>query len=277
MQEISGKEIAKKIIDNLKSQPKPKRTLAAVLIGSNPASISFLKQKQKIAEELGVEFKIYEFNSEQRTTNNELRTEVEKLAKQEKIGGIIIQLPLPDHINRQDILNIVPQEKDVDVLNEFNQNQILPPAVGVVEEIIRNLKLKIKNYRVAVVGLGFLVGKPISEWLKDKCAELYLLDIGSDFSMLKNADLVISGVGKAGLIKPEMLKDEVIVIDFGYGIDHETWSMKHGTKNEKLKIYGDFDASSSMLHASGFYTPTPGGTGPILVAKLFENFYKLNQ
>jgi 5,10-methylene-tetrahydrofolate dehydrogenase/methenyl tetrahydrofolate cyclohydrolase len=110
--------------------------------------------------------------------------------------------------------------------------------------------------------LGFLVGKPISDWLNGKCKEIYLLDVGSDLGILKNADLVILGVGKTGLVKPEMLKENAFVIDFGY-------SMEDG------KICGDFEPPSGHSPSAISYTPTPGGTGPILVAQLFENFYRL--
>lgn len=270
MLKISGNEIAQKIIDELKSQPKPEKFLAAILVGENPASVNFLKQKEKVAKELGVDFRIYLFP--EGIKNDDLRKEVLKIALLKKVGGLIVQLPLPEHLNKHYILNVIPREKDVDVIGEralgafyAGRNQILPPAVEVVQEIIENCKLKIENLRVAVVGLGFLIGKPIATWLMGKCPEVYLLRRGSDFEILKQTDLVISGVGKAGLIKSEMLKKGAGIIDFGYAVD------------ENKKIKGDFDAS--LLNTTNsllFYTPTPAGTGPILVAKLFENFYKLN-
>lgn len=301
MREISGKEIAQKIIEDLKSQPAPKKILAAILVDSTSspqvglASLSFLKQKERVAKELGVDFRIYTLSADLK--NDGLRREIGKIARLNRVSGVIVQLPLPEGVNRRYVLNTIPQEKDVDVLSEKAQeafragkNKILPPAVGVVEEILSDTNIRmhtnntndfLKDKKAAVVGLGFLVGKPISEWLKGKTKELYLLDIGSDLSILQDADLVITGVGKAGLIKPEMLKEGAIIIDFGYGVEHGTLNIKHGTEQEKQKIYGDFDPStfhapSSILHDSGWYTPTPGGTGPILVAKLFENFYKLN-
>lgn len=275
--EINGKEIAQKIINNLKSQPKPDKILAAVVVDGNPVSINFLEQKKKIAEELGIDFRIYKFP--ENSSNDDLRKEIEKIALLKRVGGVIIQLPLLKHLNRQYILNVIPREKDVDVLGEralgafyAGRNKVLPPAVGVVEEILENCKLsarggsalggKIENLRVAVVGLGFLIGKPVANWLEGKCSELLLLDIGSDLSILKQADLVILGVGKAGLINPGMFKKDALVIDFGYSVD------KTG------KIKGDLDINEGIKNLS--YTPTPGGTGPILVAKIFGNFYSLN-
>ena len=114
------------------------------------------------------------------------------------------------------------------------------------------------------MGLGALVGRPIALWLMGKCAHLDLLDKGSDLDVLTNADFVICGVGEAGLIKPANLKEGAGVIDFGY------YYFKDG------KLSGDLDTTSPDLERLSFYTPTPGGTGPILVAKLMENFYKLN-
>lgn len=262
---IDGKKIASEIIERLKKQGAPKGFLAAFLIGDDLASVSFLKQKEKIAKELGVDFRLYKFP--ENITQDDLRKEILKIVDHKTCGGAIVQLPLPSHINRQYVLNAIPREKDADVLGEralgafyAGRNLVLPPAVGVVEEILKAESFELKTRKVAVVGLGFLVGKPISEWLKGRCAEIYLLDVGSDLSVLKQADLVILGTGQAGLMKPEILKDNALVIDFGYG-------MKDG------KASGDFDPIN--VSDSIRYTPTPGGTGPILVAKLFENFYKL--
>lgn len=261
---IDGKKIAAEIIADLKKFPKPKKFLAAVLIGDNSASVSFLKQKENVAKELGVDFRLYKFP--EAILEEELKKKITGIAEEKLCGGIIIQLPLPPHVNRQEVLNGIPLEKDVDVLSEkafaaflAHKNPIVPPVVGVVEKIIKNLKIDTKSSRVAVVGAGFLVGKPISEWLQGKALEVRVFDIGSDLRGLKNVDMIISGVGKAGLITSVMLKEKVIVIDFGY-------SMVHG------KICGDFNPGGSEI----LYTPTPGGTGPILVAELFENFYTLN-
>ena len=266
MLEISGKEIAQKIINRLKSEPKPEKILAVILIGKNPASISFLNQKEKIAKELGIDFRIYKFPEE--IKNDDLRKEVGKIASQKPVGGVMAQLPLAEQINAQYVLNVIPREKDIDVLGEralgafYNsRSPVLPPAVGVVQEILQTTNYNIQNTKVAIMGLGFLIGKPITTWLIGKTKEIYLLDQGSDFEILKQVDLVISGVGQAGLIKPEMLKNDAMIIDFGCSSD------------ESGKIHGDFDSSEV---GDLCYTPTPGGTGPILVAKLFENFYKLN-
>ncbi len=264
---INGKQISSEIIAELKSRPKQEKFIAAVLVGTDEVSANFIKQKQKTAEELGVDFRLYNFT--EGLLNDELREEVRKIAEHATCGGVIVQLPLPEQINKHYILNVIPREKDVDVLGEralgafyAGRNPVLPPAVGTVEKILENCELKIENCSVAVVGLGFLIGKPVGVWLMDKAKEIILLDKFSDLSVIKNADIVISGTGKAGLIKPDMLKTGAGVIDFGYSIQNG-------------KISGDLDSSGDLSKLS-FYTPTPGGTGPILVAKLFENFYGLN-
>ncbi|MEK7634435.1 MAG: bifunctional 5,10-methylenetetrahydrofolate dehydrogenase/5,10-methenyltetrahydrofolate cyclohydrolase [Patescibacteria group bacterium] len=273
MQIIDGKKIAQEIIDKLKSLPILQKIFAAILVGDNPQSESFLKQKEKVAKELGIDFRLYNFP--ENSTNDFLRKEVGKIALLKRVGGVIVQLPLPEQINKHYVLNVIPREKDVDVLGEralgafyTGRNLILPPAVGVVEEILKFKNLKILDLKVAVVGAGFLVGKPIAIWLIDKVKELTIFEKGSDLSKLKNYDLIISGVGQADLIKLEMLKDGVGIIDFGYSM------------NENGKLGGDFDISeieNCKLKIENFwYTPTPGGTGPVLVAKVFENFYKLN-
>lgn len=268
MNKIDGKKIAQEIIEELKKRPKPEKFLAAILVGNDPASANFINQKKKTAEELGIDFRLYNFSEV--LNNDELREEVGKIAEHGTCGGVIVQLPLPERINKSYVLNVVSREKDVDVISERSigafytgRNPVLPPAAGTVEKILEAKKVDIQSSVVAVVGLGFLIGKPISVWLMDKAKEVILLDKFSDLSAIKNADIVISGVGKAGLIDPKILKDGAGVIDFGYSVKDE-------------KISSDLDVSGDLSKLS-FYTPTPGGTGPILVAKLFENFYNLNQ
>jgi len=278
MQKISGKEVSQSLIKRLKALELPDKILAAILIGEDPTSLSFLRQKEKMAKELGVDFRLYKLSD--KLTNDDLRGEVGKISKQSKVSGVIVQLPLPPAVNKYYVSNAIPREKDVDVLGEralgafYNdRNDVIPPAVGVVEEILKTVNYsphseagELKTKKVAVLGLGKLVGKPISVWLTGKCRELYLLDKESDLEGIGQVDLVITGVGKAGLVNPKMLKIGAGVIDFGY------YYFPDG------RLSGDFDPNPEKeLEKLSFYTPTPGGTGPILVAKLFENFYTLNK
>lgn len=276
---IDGKKIAAEILAQLRLRPTPKKFLAGVLIGENPASASFQKLKEKTAKELGIDYRIYRFA--ETGSNDSLRAEVGKIAAHKTCGGILVQLPLPKNLNTQYILNAIPKEKDVDVLSErtmgafyANRGVVLPPAVATVEEIVKLMKLELKTMTAAVVGPGFLIGRPVALWLMNRVKELCVLGRGSDYESLKRADLVVLGVGQAGLIKPEMLKDGAGVIDFGYSQANND----HDNDYNKGELRGDFDTkSSSLLSSLLFYTPTPGGTGPILVAKLLENFYTLNR
>jgi methylenetetrahydrofolate dehydrogenase (NADP+)/methenyltetrahydrofolate cyclohydrolase len=262
---IDGRKIAAEVMERLKTRPRPEKFLAAVLVGKAPASISFLKQKEKTARELCVDFRLYKFPAD--ISKDELRGEVGKIAAHKSCGGVLVQLPLPDREAEQYVLNAIPPAKDVDVLGEralgafyAGRNPVLPPAAGVVEEIVANCGLRMADCSVAVIGAGKLVGKPIAVWLLRKAKEVLVLYRGGDLDLLKGADVVISGVGVPGLINPDMPKPGACVIDFGYG-------------EVNGKLSGDLCIPQS---ASQFnYTPTPGGTGPILVAKLLENFYKL--
>ncbi len=276
---IDGRKIAEELLASLKTKSKTKKFLAGILIGDDPASLSFLMKKQEMAEELGVDFRLYKLSAD--LGNDKLREEVGKIAHLGTCGGALVELPLPVHLNRHYILNAVPREKDVDVLGEralgafyAGRNPIIPPVAGTVEEVLRRANLsseggsssgeELKGKKVGIVGTGFLIGRPIVTWLMNKVEEIYVVHRGSDFSILKKADLVILGTGHPHLITPEMVKEDAIVIDFGYGkIDG--------------KMCGDFDDAS--LQSPEFkkvsYTPVPGGAGPILIAKLFENFYTL--
>lgn len=259
MVKIDGKKLAQAILNDLKSRPRPVKKLAAVFIGNNPASESFLKQKRKMAEELGIEFVLYQYD--EAISGLKLKEEISNIQTDPAIGGIIVQLPLPEKFNQESIILSLAPEKDVDALSL--KAIVNPLPVEVVKDLLLETGWDLENKIVAVIGKGILVGKPVAKWLEGKCRKLIILDSKSDLNELREADLVISGAGRAGLIKPEILKTGAGVIDFGFSIIDG-------------KISGDLDTSGSLSELS-FYTPTPGGTGPILVAEIFKNFYKLNE
>jgi len=263
---IDGKQIAGEIAERLKALPAPKKFFAAVLVGDDKNSISFLAQKKKMAESVGIDFRLYPFPAE--IKNDALRAAVGEIAAHKTCGGVLVQLPLPAHVNRHYILNAIPPQKDVDVLGErslgafyVGRGKVVSPVAATVEEIVRRCGLDLAHLRVAVVGRGILVGRPIATWLMGKVRELSVFGPHAALAGLEDTDLVITGIGKANFIKPEMLKSGATVIDFGYdSVDG--------------KLYGDLDTRGA--DTLGFFTPTPGGTGPVVVAKLFENFYTLN-
>ncbi|MEK7507666.1 MAG: bifunctional 5,10-methylenetetrahydrofolate dehydrogenase/5,10-methenyltetrahydrofolate cyclohydrolase [Patescibacteria group bacterium] len=272
MNQIDGKKIASEILDKLKALPKPEKFFGATLIGNDPASEGFLKQKAKVAEELGIEFRLYKLPED--ITTDKLREEIGRMARVKNCGGFIVQLPIPKHINKHYALNAIPKEKDVDILSETSlgsfytgRSGVVPPSVGTVEEILKRNAKNLRECSVVLMGTGFLTGKPIGFWLQDQVAELTIIDEHSKKlrSKLADADIVISGAGVPRLFNQTDLKNGALVIDFG-------WNKLDG------KIVGDFNQRFEIkdLRFEMTYTPTPGGTGPILVAKLFENFYTLN-
>lgn len=267
---IDGKIIADGIVERLKKFPKTDRFFGAALVGDDPASLNFLKQKEAVARALGIDFRLHQLPLAIAT--DDLRAEIGRLAEQKNCGGFIVQLPLPEAINRYYVLNAIPKEKDVDCLSEpalgafyTERGKIVPPSVASVEEILKLERRDLRDLKVVMVGAGFLIGKPVGFWLQNKVAELVVLDasVKNIPGKLGDADIVVSGAGHAALFSAQDLKNGALVIDFGYN------------RNAAGKTVGDFDATGAdgkNIH----YTRTPGGTGPILVAKLFENFYKLN-
>lgn len=261
MLKINGRRIAEKIISNLKEEVFLNKRLVAIVVGDSAPLKSFLSQKKKVALELGVDFQIYEFD--EYITQSELEKAAERLNNDERVGGIIIQLPLPKGIDRGAIIEKLSTEKDVD--NLTGEAKVLAPTAAVVRDILDEINWNWDNKIIAVVGQGLLVGQPVTRWVNGfslsavnltiKTADINTRDLRS---FMADADLVISGVGKKNLINPEWLKEGAGVIDFGFPSDLD---------NSKLK---DGDARLR------FYTPNPGGTGPILVAELFRNFYNLN-
>lgn len=256
---IDGRKIAENIISGLKALEKPKKSLAAILVGENAQSESFLKQKSKIAGQLGIDFRLIRLNG--KIGEPEVIKEIEKLNLDTSVGGIILQLPLPENFKKENIIPYISALKDIDALTDGGKKLVSPLVVGVVNDVLDHLNIDIKDKIVAVVGRGFLIGAPILEFFEGRCAKIIPLNSKTGIDPIKEADIVISGTGKAGLIRPESLKDGAVVIDFGYGLT-----------NGKLK--GDLLTEDELDNI--FYTPTPGGTGPILVAEIYKNFYKLN-
>lgn len=274
---IDGKTIATDIIERLRALPKPEKFFGAALVGDDPASLNFLKQKERVAHELGIEFRLHQLPLTM--TTDALRAEIGRLASPKTCGGFIVQLPLPESVNRYYVLNAIPKEKDVDCLSEAalgafytERGKIAPPSVATVEKILFHEHHEIfahsgplRELKAVVIGAGFLIGKPVGFWLQNRVAELVVLDasVKNIHDKLGDADIVIAGAGHANLFGASHLKDGAIVIDFGFN------------RTADGKNIGDFDparADEKGIH----YTKTPGGTGPVLVAELFENFYKLN-
>jgi methylenetetrahydrofolate dehydrogenase (NADP+)/methenyltetrahydrofolate cyclohydrolase len=269
---IAGNQTAETITGDLKKRPLPETYITAFVMENDKKSFGFVKQKKSVAAKLGIEFKVKKITANNKTST--VKKGVKDAAANPECGGIIVQLPLADRLNKNEICNVIPAKKDIDVLGasalgHFYQQTavVLPPAVGVLKTLLADRQLEISRARVAVIGAGDLTGRPIATWLTGRCREIFILDKGSDFQILNQADIVISGTGQPALIRPEQLKTGAAFIDFGYG------SVKTASGST---LSGDLNTQNELeLEKLSFYTPTPGGTGPILVAEIFKNFYAL--
>jgi methylenetetrahydrofolate dehydrogenase (NADP+)/methenyltetrahydrofolate cyclohydrolase len=255
---VDCRALADAVFADLSRRPQPEQKLVAFLIGDDAVSVSFLAQKKKAAERLGVRFSIERIppGMPERAVAGLLSAHAGDVS----VGGIILQLPLPSGYDRSALVTRIPAEKDVDALS--TDRLVRSPAVGVCEAIFRALALNVAVMRIAVVGRGLLVGAPIARAFTGRAKQVSVFDI-RDFSAdaLKDADVIISGAGAPSLITGDMVKEGAICIDFGY-------SELAG------KLRGDID-QATVKDRAAYLTPTPGGTGPLLVAKLFENFYAL--
>lgn len=269
---LEGKEIAQKMQDEFKvalaGLSHPLR-LAIVIVGSDPVSHVFVKLKEKYAKEIGVETRLYRF--EESVTTNQLREQMNAIVHEVRNDGVIVQLPLPSHIDAQSILNSVIPAKDIDMLAarsvgdlQVGKAKILPPTARAVELLIQKYGIEVKNKKAVVIGQGRLAGQPLALWLRQQGAVVTTFSDAEHFNerLLQDADIVISGVGKPGLVRGEHVKDGVIVIDLG-------------TSEQAGKIEGDVDFDSVSKKAA-YMTPVKGGVGPLTVACIFENLIKLS-
>ena len=267
MQLIDGRKIRDTILASLKDRIAALSHTALfcdVLVGNDPASAQYVSMKEKTAENIGIYTHHAAFPDT--ITTEELIAEIQKISQIQYMSGLIIQLPLPAHIDTKRVLDSVPASIDVDATSaetseKFyanNPTYIFPTAAAVVE-IIDSLGIDLAGKNVAMVGQGLLVGKPVSHILKNKGVNLSVADNSTTnlAEILANADIVLSATGQAGLIKSDMLKQDVILIDAG-------------TSESNGAISGDVD-QSDIEKVAGVFSPVPGGVGPVTVAMLMQN------
>jgi len=274
MKILDGKKLAEEILENLKKEIKKKKLklrLAVVQIGRNPIAQIFINQKKKACQKIGIDFKLYQFKEE--ISLEEFKRKIKKIVAEPANSGVVIQLPVPKKFHPAgEFTNLIPEEKDIDVLSEqsfgkyfFTSLKILPPVVNGILRLLRTYKIRIKGKNIAVVGMGRLVGIPLIPQLLREFATPTIINVftKNPSFFTKEADILISGVGRPNLIKEDMVKRGVIIIDAGT-------SMKKG------RLVGDVDFKSVSKKAS-YITPVPGGVGPMTVACLLENLVKLNK
>lgn len=263
---IDGKAIALDIEEKVRrtlTQFSTPPKLAIVVVGQNPVIESFVRIKKRTGERLGIP--VIEHRFPDTLSGEELQARIREIGAMDDIAGLIVQLPLPPHIDVQTMLDAVPLVKDVDMLSReavaaFARGDALvfPPVAGAIQEILEREKVAVAGKEALILGYGRLVGVPASILLRHNYAHVTVVDreIRDLDVHTKESDIIISGVGKQGLIVPEMLTPGVVLIDAG-------------TSEAGGKIVGD--VAPSCAEVASIFTPVPGGVGPIAVSMIFKN------
>ncbi len=288
---IKGTEIREEILSEIKAEVaeiKEKHGvvpgLVTILVGENPASISYVTLKIKTANELG--FKEIQDSQPVDISEDDLLALVEKYNRDDGIHGILVQLPLPKHLDEKKVLNAIDPDKDVDGFHPVNVGRLMiggsevkfPPCTpaGIQEMIVRS-GVQTEGAEVVVVGRSNIVGKPIANMMLQKGdgANSTVTIVHTRTKDLtahcKRADILIVAAGVPGLVKPEWIRPGACVIDVGVNRVGEKISEKTGKKVAILKGDVDFDAAKEI---AGYITPVPGGVGPMTVTMLMKNTLK---
>lgn len=271
---LDGKALAAKIkealrqeVEQLKGKFGSGPSLAAVQVGKNPASEVYLRSQRKNAENLGIEYILHELGES--TTEKQLIEFIQKLNADTKVTGIIIQLPLPQHINAKAIPGYINPAKDVEAMHPENLGKVVfgKPKVGpctamAVMELIESTGENLYGKEAVVVGHSEIVGKPVGLMLLEKFATTSVCHIGTGErgvlpDHVKRAEILVVAVGRAGLVKGEWVKEGAIVVDVGIN-------------RVEGKILGDIEFEEAAKRAA-FITPVPGGVGPLTVTMLMRN------
>jgi methylenetetrahydrofolate dehydrogenase (NADP+)/methenyltetrahydrofolate cyclohydrolase len=239
--------------------------LAIILIGNNPASEQYVRMKQKQAEQIGIKTTLVHLPQD--TPQNEAISTVKKLGISKEINGILIQLPLPETYNIQQVLDSVPFEKDVDGLTskslsllEEKTPHFVPAVAKAVLSLILSVEPRILGKNIVIIGRGKYVGEPIGNLLANLGARITFCDeFTQDIpSISREADILVSAVGKPQFVTQDYVKKGAIVIDVGTSLHPATG-----------KIVGDCDSESVSKKAKAI-TPVPGGVGPMTIISLLE-------
>lgn len=256
---IDGKRIAQEIVSAVREGGVPGTVVRAIAVSPTLATLSYLRIKERAAEAAGMKLEVVRMPDE--ATTEEVIEEIRKPGAH----AVIVQLPLPSHVDEEKILNAIPPELDADVLSSKSRAQgiLVAPVACAVEEILSRASIDPQGKRVVVIGKGWLVGEPVARYLTSLGAHVSSYDIHT-FSpeVLKDAEIVVSGAGVPRLVQSEMLTEGVALIDAGTSEDGGT-------------ILGDIDPVCAAL--ASVYTPVPGGVGPVTVACLFQNIAHLRK
>lgn len=267
MQIIDGIKIRDEILREVKKELETlpfSPLFCDILVGDNEVSASYVRIKSKTALSVGVKFRTVTFKDTISTT--QLISEIENLNNIPYISGIIVQLPLPNHINKEMVFDSIKPELDVDCLGStntekfYNNESIIsyPTALACIH-ILDGLNINLSDKKFLVLGQGRLVGLPVSHILKSRGLNVNTVDEKTidPLNLIKDADVIISAIGTAKYLKGEMVKKGVVIIDAG-------------TSEDNGAIVGDVDIES-VSNIASYVSKTPGGVGPVTVAMLLKN------
>jgi methylenetetrahydrofolate dehydrogenase (NADP+)/methenyltetrahydrofolate cyclohydrolase len=268
---IDGKSLAQKIREGLKKDVEAlksrgiKPSLSVLLIGDNPASEVYVRNKKKAAEELGIESRVYKFEKE--VSEEKVLSLLQELNNDSGVHGILIQLPLPSHLREEKLLSMIDPEKDVDGFHPENMGLLLkgtprfePCTPLGVMTMLEHYNIKIEGMDAVVVGRSNIVGKPVAIMLMKRNATVTICHTKTRNlpAKVSSADILVVAAGKPKAIKGEWIKEGAVVIDVGIN------------RLENGKLCGDVDFESAERRA-GYITPVPGGVGPMTIAMLLSN------
>lgn len=268
---IDGKAVSAKVKEQVRKEAEVLKGqgieigLAVVIVGNNSASRVYVNNKKKACEEVG--FNSYEYALPEETTEAELLELVEKLNSDDKVNGILVQLPLPKQINENAIINAIRPDKDVDAFHPENVGHImigdfsfLPCTPAGVMELIAETGVDVCGKNCVVIGRSNIVGKPMAMLLLHKNGTVTICHSRTKnlAEICSKADILVAAVGKAKFVTPDMIKEGAVVIDVGMNRD------------ENGKLCGDVDYAACFDKA-GYITPVPGGVGPMTIAMLMRN------
>jgi len=281
---IDGKKVAADIRAELKVKVQKLQEegtgvpgLVAILVGEDPASKVYVGMKQKACDEVGLYSKLDRLSAE--TTESELLELIDQYNNDDKIHGILVQLPLPKQINEDAIIEAISPSKDVDGFHPINVGNMMigketlyPCTPHGVVELLKRYNIETKGKHVVVVGRSNIVGKPVANMLLQKkeganAVVTIVHSAAEDLtSITRQADILIAAIGVPEFIKADMVKDDVVIIDVGVN------RVEDSSKKSGYKLVGDVDFEK-VSKKSSFITPVPGGVGPMTIAMLLQNTY----
>lgn len=252
-------------IEEMKKQGKEAPSLAVVLVGDDPASKIYVRNKKNACAEAGITS--YEYTLPENSTEEEVLSLIEKLNNDDKINGILVQVPLPKGIDEKKVIDTIAPEKDVDAFSESNigkyflgNAKFLPCTPGGILHLLDKYNVEVKGKSCVIIGRSNIVGKPMSLLLLQRNGTVTICHSATknlaDYT--KNADIVVIAIGKANFLTGDIIKEGAVVIDVGIN------------RLESGKVVGDADFESCNGKAS-YITPVPGGVGPMTIAQLLLN------